>query len=92
MPEPLLPPLAERIRALLRDLPAQEIEVEDESAAHAGHAGARAGAHFRLRVRSPAFAGLSRLERHRLVYARLSSLMPARIHALTMQLLAPGER
>jgi BolA protein len=83
--------LTTQIRACLRDLPALELEIEDQSAAHAGHAGARTGAHFRLRVVSPAFAGLGRLQRHRLIYERLATLMAGRIHALTMSLLAPGE-
>ena len=84
-------PLPEQIRACLLDLQAVELEIEDQSAAHAGHAGARAGAHFRLHLVSAAFAGQSRVQRHRMVYERLGSLLQGRIHALTMTLLAPGE-
>jgi len=83
--------LPDRIRAGLRDLEPLALEIEDQSAAHAGHAGAQGGAHFRLRIVSVHFHGLSRLQRHRLVYQRLATLMPGRIHALTMNLLAPGE-
>lgn len=84
--------LPEQIRNCLHDLSFIEIDIEDQSAAHAGHAGARSGAHFRLRIVSDAFAGLSRLQRHRLVYDRLAALLQGRIHALTMTLLAPGEQ
>jgi BolA family transcriptional regulator, general stress-responsive regulator len=80
-----------QVRALLAPLAPEQIALEDQSAAHAGHAGAKSGAHLRLRMVSPAFRGLSRLERHRLVYERLSALMATRIHALTMELVAPGE-
>jgi BolA protein len=83
--------LAGRIRACLGDLQPEEFALEDQSAAHAGHPGARSGAHFRLEMVSARFAGLSRVERHRLVYERLAPLMQGGIHALTMQLRAPGE-
>jgi len=83
--------LADKIRARLLDLEPLELQIEDQSAAHAGHVGASAGAHFRLRLCSRAFTGLSRLERHRLIYDRLAPLMAGGIHALTMSLLAPGE-
>ena len=85
-------PLPELISAGLQDLQPLELEIEDQSAAHAGHAGARSGAHFRLHLVSDAFTGLSRVQRHRMVYERLASLLQGRIHALTMTLLAPGER
>ena len=83
--------LPSRIRARLLELEPLELEIEDQSAEHAGHAGARAGAHYRLYMVSNAFAGLSRLQRHRLVYERLAPLMAGHIHALTMSLYAPGE-
>lgn len=79
------------MRAKLLDLKPLELEIEDQSAAHAGHAGAARGAHFRLYMVSAAFAGLSRLQRHRLVYERLAPLIGGRIHALTMNLYAPEE-
>jgi BolA protein len=84
--------LTEQIRAGLLDLNAIEIEIEDQSADHAGHAGARSGAHFRLHLVSAAFAGQSLLQRHRMVNERLQHLLQGRIHALTMRLLAPGEK
>jgi BolA protein len=80
------------MRALLADLAAERLEIEDQSAAHAGHAGAAGGGgHYGLLLVSAAFHGLAPLQRHRLVYARLGELMPARIHALTMRLLTPEE-
>ena len=60
---------AERIRAALeRRLAPVGLAVEDESARHAGHAGAREGGHFRVRIVSERFRGLERIARHRLVY------------------------
>jgi BolA protein len=60
-------------------------EVIDESHLHRGHAGARDGrGHFRVKISSPAFAGLSRLETHRLVYAAVGDLMTSDIHALAV--------
>ena len=83
----------ERIRALVQDrLAPVQLEVLDESAAHAGHAGAAGGAgHFRVRVVSDAFSGLPRVQRHRLVYEALGSLLRSDIHALALTTLAPGE-
>ena len=68
-----------------------EIEVHDDSAQHAGHAGAREGAHFSVRLRCARFVGLSRLARHRLVYDALGPLMPQGIHALAIDARAPDE-
>ncbi|MBU5877057.1 BolA/IbaG family iron-sulfur metabolism protein, partial [Vibrio cholerae O1] len=61
---------------------AAHLEVIDESHLHAGHAGAKGGAsHFRLIISSPKFTGLNTLARHRLVYDRVTDLMPHPIHA-----------
>ncbi len=67
------------------------LEVLDDSHLHAGHAGAREGRHFSVRVVSARFNGLSRLARHRLVYDSLNSLMQRGIHALAIDARAPGE-
>ena len=66
------------------------LEVIDESELHRGHAGWREGGqtHFRIRMASPAFAGLSRVERHRLVNRTLGDIVP-RIHALALELSEP---
>jgi BolA family transcriptional regulator, general stress-responsive regulator len=67
------------------------VEVQDDSHLHAGHAGAREGRHFTVRIISPRFAGLSRVGRHRLVYDALDALIPRGIHALAIEARAPGE-
>jgi BolA protein len=81
--------LASRLRAAL---PGAEVQVQDDSAAHAGHAGAREGGHFNVAVRGACFAGMPRVARHRLVYDALGPLAPLRIHALAIDARAPGER
>lgn len=68
------------------------VAVEDDSARHAGHAGARRGAgHFIVRIESHAFTGRSRLERHRLVYQALADMMPGEIHALNIDARSPDD-
>ena len=83
----------ERIQALLHSsLTPAECVVDDESHLHAGHAGAASGGgHYRLRLVSTHFEGLSKVARHRLVYDALHEMMPQEIHALAMTLLTPGE-
>jgi BolA protein len=85
---------APRIRAALEQaFGAADIEVIDDSSAHAGHAGAREGGHFRVRIVSERFVGRPALERHRLVYDALASLMGrGGIHALAIVARAPGEQ
>lgn len=81
--------IRERLAAALQT---EAVWVEDESALHAGHAGAQSGGgHFRLRLTSARFEGLARLARHRLVYDALHDFMKRDIHALTMTLLTPDE-
>ena len=77
--------------ALQQALDPVALEVRDDSAAHAGHAGAREGSHLSVRIVSARFAGLPRLARHRLVYDALSTLMPQGIHALAIDARAPDE-
>jgi BolA protein len=68
------------------------IEINDDSAKHAGHAGARGGGgHFRLAIVSPRFAGCKTMERHRLVYDALGPLMKREIHALSITARTPDE-
>jgi BolA protein len=83
----------ERIQALLQSaLTPAECVVDDESHLHAGHAGAASGGgHYRLRLVSTHFEGLSKVARHRLVYDALHEMMQQEIHALAMTLLTPGE-
>ena len=65
------------------------LEVQDDGHLHAGHAGAREGGHFTVRIECSQFVGLSRLARHRLVYDALSELIPLGIHALAIDARAP---
>jgi BolA protein len=82
----------ERMRARLDVLTPIEISIADESAMHAGHAGAASGGgHYRMTLVSAAFAGQPRVKRHRLVYDALADLMQREVHALAMTLLAPDE-
>ena len=82
----------ERITMLLQDLSPLSCQVEDESALHAGHAGAASGGgHYRLHLVSSRFEGLNRVSRHRLVYDCLGNLMKTEIHALALTLLTPAE-
>lgn len=69
------------------------LDIVDESAQHAGHAGARPGGetHFRVEIVSPRFAGLSRIARQRLVHAILAEDLKTNIHALALKTLAPEE-
>lgn len=68
-----------------------KLEVLDDSHLHAGHAGAREGRHFTVRITAERFNGLSRLARHRLIYDSLQLLIPRGIHALAIEARAPGE-
>ena len=69
------------------------LEIVDESHRHAGHAGHRpeGETHFRVAIVSAAFAGKSRVERHRLVNAVLAEELASRVHALALKASAPGE-
>ena len=83
------------IEALLRErlavLSPLRLEVIDDSALHAGHAGAREGGHYRLLIVSREFAGKTTLQRHRLIHDTLGELMRSRIHALSIRSLTPDE-
>jgi BolA protein len=65
------------------------LEIRDDSAAHAGHAGAREGGHFHVRIASPRFAGLAPLARHRLVYDAAGALLKTHVHALSIDARLP---
>jgi BolA protein len=81
---------AEQIRAALQaQMQPQALEVIDDSHLHAGHAGAREGRHFTVRITSERFAGLSRIAQHRLVYDALRPLIPQGIHALAIEARVP---
>ena len=82
--------IEERLKAEFAPL---HLQVKDQSHLHAGHAGARDGmGHFEATIVADAFAGKSRIERHRLVYAALGSLMQTDIHALKINAYSPDEQ
>ena len=85
--------VADEMRRRLAALQPQTLELIDESALHAGHAGAAPGGntHWRLVIVSPAFAGRNTVARHRMVYDALGSLMNDPIHALAIRARAPDE-
>jgi BolA protein len=88
--------VSERVELIRRELTAAlkptELDIEDESHRHAGHAGARDGrGHFRVHIVSAEFTGKSALARHRAVYAALGDLMQTDIHALAIDARAPEE-
>ena len=80
--------LAQRLRETLQPT---SLEVIDDSHLHAGHAGAREGRHYTVRLTSARFAGLGRVARHRLVYDSLGPLAPQGVHALVIVAKAPDE-
>jgi len=75
----------DRLRAALEAaLQPAFLEIRDDSAQHAGHAGAREGGHFHVTIAAAAFAGVAQVERHRMVYAAAAELMGRDIHALSI--------
>ncbi|HEU4459732.1 MAG TPA: BolA family protein [Methylibium sp.] len=90
MSEPAVSAVA--LEARLREAFAPSLlEVRDDSHLHAGHAGAREGRHFGVRIVSERFDGLSRIARHRLVHDALGAWMQRGIHALALTALSPAE-
>lgn len=81
----------EDIKQALQTLKPLQIEIEDDSAKHAGHAGNRGGGHYNLLIVSAQFEGLSLIQRHRLVFAQVDTLMQSQIHALSIQAKTPDE-
>lgn len=89
MSDPRLAKIRERLEAALAP---SEIALEDESALHAGHAGAASGGgHYRLKIVSTKFEGVKLVMRHRLVYDSVHDMMHKEIHALAITALAPSE-
>jgi BolA protein len=86
-------PVATEMLKRLEALSPSRVELVDVSEDHRGHGGYNpAGeSHFTLAIESPLFAGKSRVERQRMVYAALGELMDARVHALSIRASAPGE-
>lgn len=87
---PRMTQIEERLRAGLAPV---RLEILDESAKHAGHAGAResGGGHFDVTIVSTQFAGKNLVARHRLVYEALGDVLRKEIHALSIHALTPDE-
>ena len=87
------PVAAEMLARLNSALSPSRIELIDDSEQHRGHGGYNpAGeSHFTLRIESAGFEGKNRVQRQRMIYAALGSLMESRVHALSIRATAPGE-
>ncbi len=83
--------LVEEITSRLQSLAPSTLQIEDESAMHAGHAGNAGGGHFKLKITSSHFSEKSQIMRHRIIYQALADLIPSKIHALSIHALAPEE-
>ena len=86
--------VAEHLRAkLTKAFSPSRLQVDDDSARHAGHAGAREGgeSHFNVVIEAAAFEGVSRVARQRMVYAAVADELAGPVHALSVKALAPGE-
>lgn len=80
------------IEKKLAALEPSRLNIRDDSAMHAGHAGAQGGGgHYSLTIESRQFSGKNTLARHRLIYAALGPMMQQQIHALAIRAYAPGE-
>ncbi len=67
------------------------LEIQDDSALHAGHAGNTGGGHFTLKIVSSQFSQKSQIIRHRLIYQALTDLIPQKIHALSIIAISPDD-
>jgi BolA protein len=79
------------LRERLAQLSPAALEIRDDSARHAGHAGAKSGGHYAVSIVAARFAGLSTMQRHRLVYDAVGDLVQQGIHALSISARTPEE-
>lgn len=83
--------LTEIIHAKLAQLEPIGMELRNDSALHAGHAGNTGGGHFHLKIVSSQFSQKSQIMRHRLIYQALTGLIPGKIHALSILAISPDD-
>lgn len=81
----------DEIKDKLSPLNPIQLDIQDDSALHAGHKGNGGGGHFSLTIKSANFKGLSMVARHREVYKLLNVFIPKRIHALSIHAIASDE-
>lgn len=81
----------QKLEQALQQLDPIQLQITDDSHLHAGHAGNTGGGHFTVFIVSDAFAGLTLIKRHRLVYDAAAELLPSAIHALSIQAKTPDE-
>ncbi|MFZ9643221.1 MAG: BolA family protein [Candidatus Methylopumilus sp.] len=83
--------LIEEINTRLQHLKPIELDIQDDSALHAGHKGNGGGGHFTIRIVSADFNGKSQVARHRAIYQLMGELMPKQVHALSIHAIASNE-
>ena len=83
--------LTETIKARLSTLNPVNLEIQDDSALHAGHKGNGGGGHFTVKIVSSQFSQKSQIMRHRLVYQLLTDLIPQQIHAISILAISPDD-
>ena len=83
--------LIEEIKSRLQPLAPRQLEIQDDSALHAGHKGNGGGGHFNLKIVSAEFNGKSQVARHRVIYQLMNDLIPHQIHALSIHAIASNE-
>ena len=83
--------LIEEIKTRLQVLSPSQLEIQDDSALHAGHKGNGGGGHFNLKIVSAEFNGKSQVARHRVIYQLMDDLIPGQIHALSIHAIASNE-
>ena len=79
------------LRERLNTLQPSKLEIRDDSALHQGHKGSNGGGHYSVTIESSLFNEKSTIIRHRLVYQAVGDLIPARVHALSINALAPDD-
>ncbi len=83
--------LTETIKTRLAVLEPTSLEIQDDSALHAGHAGNTGGGHFSIKIVSSQFSQKSSIMRHRLIYQLLTDLIPQQIHAISILAISPTD-